>query len=142
MCYVFEEVVMESLRPRGAIEYLEILWRKKLLIFLVAASMLIAASLTIRRIPNYYESRSLILISNQANDDHLLSGTPLSALMQQMTSRVNLTAIIHRHNLYRQASGQAPDLDTAAARLQKDIKLDIKMGNSYPSAPESVTISY
>ena len=133
---------MGSTRARGVIEYLEILWQKKLLICLVAASMLIATSLIIRRIPNLYESRSLIVISNQANDDQLVSGTPLSALMQQMTSRGNLTAIIHRHNLYPQASGRPSDPDAAVARLQKDIKLDIKMGNYYPSAPESLTISY
>ena len=56
---------MEILRPRGLFEYLEILWRKKLLIFLVAASVSIATLLIIRRIPNLYESRSLIVISNQ-----------------------------------------------------------------------------
>src|SRR5215510_13862339 len=54
------EVVMEILRPRGLFEYFEILWRKKLLIFLVSASMSIAAMLIIRRIPNIYESHASI----------------------------------------------------------------------------------
>jgi uncharacterized protein involved in exopolysaccharide biosynthesis len=142
MHLVLEGVVMEGMRTRSVIEYLEILWRKKLLIFLVAASMLIATSLIIRRIPNIYESRSLIVISSQANDDQLLPGTPLSALTQQMTSRGNMTSIIQRFDLYRQASGQATDPDAAVARLRKDIKVDIKMGAYYPSAPESLTISY
>jgi hypothetical protein len=43
---------MESLRPRGVFEYLEILWRKKLLIVLAAAPVLIATTLVIRGIPN------------------------------------------------------------------------------------------
>src|SRR5215470_16762501 len=133
---------MESLRPRGAIEYLEILWRKKLLIFLVSASVLIATLLIIRRIPNLYESRSLIVISGHANDDQPLPGMLFASLTQQITSRGNLAAIIHRYDLYRKDSGLAPDLDAAVARLRKDIKLDIKMRNYYPDAPESLAISY
>ncbi|HKQ75632.1 MAG TPA: hypothetical protein VJ810_18180 [Blastocatellia bacterium] len=132
---------MESLRPRGVIEYLEILWRKKLLIFLVAASVLVATSLIIRRIPNVYESRSLIVISNDANEN-LPPGTPLAALIQQMFSRGNLTTISRRYDLYRQASGESPDADAAVGRLRKEIKLDIKMRNYYPDAPESMTVSY
>src|SRR5215510_1715470 len=142
MCYVFEEVVMESLRPRGVIEYLEILWRKKLLIFFVSASVMTATILIIRRIPNIYESRSLIVISGQANDDQLPPSTTFAAVTQQMTGRGNLAAIIHRYGLYRQASGKASDPDAAIARLRKEIKLDIKMRNYYPDAPESLAISY
>src|SRR5262249_36294923 len=60
----------------------------------------------------------------------------------QMTGRGNLAAIIHRYGLYRPASGKASDPDAAIARLRKEIKLDIKMRNYYPDAPESLTISY
>jgi uncharacterized protein involved in exopolysaccharide biosynthesis len=133
---------METLRPRGVFEYLEILWRKKLLIFLVAASVLSATLLIIRRIPNLYESRSLIVISGQANDDQSPQGAPLAALTQQMVSLGNLTAIVRRYNLYPPASGKAPDLEMAVARLRRDIKSEIKMRNYYPDAPESLTISY
>src|SRR5215470_7900290 len=101
---------MVSLRPRGVFEYLEILWRKKLLIFLVSASALISILLVIRRIPSLYESRSLIVISGQANDDQLVPGTPLAALTQQMTSQGNLSAIVRRYDLYRQAPGKPVDL--------------------------------
>jgi uncharacterized protein involved in exopolysaccharide biosynthesis len=133
---------MESLRPRGVIEYLGMLWRKKSLIFLVSASVLIATLLIIRRIPNLYESRSLIAISGQANDDQPPPVTLFASLTQQITSRGNLAAIIRRYDLYRKDSGQAPDLDAAVARLRKEIKLDIKMRNYYPEAPESLAISY
>src|SRR5215468_872050 len=132
---------MESLRPLGAIEYLEIFWRKKLLIFFVSASMMTATIMIIRRIPNIYESRSLIVISGQANDDQLPPSTTFAAVTQQMTGRGNLAAIIHRYGLYRPASGKASDPDAAIARLRKEIKLDIKMRNYYPDAPESLAIS-
>src|SRR5215813_12556370 len=133
---------MESLRPRGVIEYLDILWSKKLLIILVTASMMTATFLIIRRIPNLYESRSLIVISVQASEDQSLPSAQFAALTQQMTSRGNLAAIIRHYDLYRQASGQPSDSDAAVARLRKEIKLDIKMRNYYPEAPESLAISY
>ncbi|HKQ79258.1 MAG TPA: Wzz/FepE/Etk N-terminal domain-containing protein [Blastocatellia bacterium] len=133
---------MESLRPRGLVEYLEIIWRGKLLIFLVAASILIAAFLVIRRIPNVYESRSSIVISKQANEDSMLPGASLAALTQKMTSRGNLAAIIDRYGLYRHLPGQVFDADAAVERLRKEIKLDVKMRNYYPDAPEALTVSY
>ena len=135
---------MEILRPRGLFEYFEILWRKKLLIFLVAASVSIAAYLIIRRIPNFYESQASIVISNQGNgnNDRPLSVPTLTALLQQMISQGNLTAIIRRHDLYHQTPGRSPDPNVAAERLRKEIKTDIKMRNYYPDAPESLTISY
>lgn len=135
---------MEILRPRGLSEYLGILWRKKLLILLVAASVSIATFLIIRRIPNVYESHALIVISNQGNgnNDPSLSSPPLSALTQRMTSQGNLTEIIHRYDLYHQTPGVAPNPGAAVERLRKAIKIDIKMRNYYPDAPESLTISY
>src|SRR5262245_45820962 len=136
---------MESLRPRGLIEYFEIFWRKKLLIFLVAAPVVIAAHLVIRRIPNAYESRALIVISNQGNgnDDRLLPGASLAALTQQMTSYGNLAAIIRPHDLdHQDAGGRIPDLNSQVERMRKAVKFDIKSRNYYPEAPESLTISY
>jgi uncharacterized protein involved in exopolysaccharide biosynthesis len=133
---------MEILRPRGLLEYLRILWRKKLLIFLVAAPMIIATSQIIRRIPNVYESHALIVISNQGNNDRLPSSPSLSALTQQMTSQGNLTAIVRRYNLYNQIPGRVPDPSGAVDRLRRSVKIDINMRNYYPDAPESLKISY
>ena len=134
---------MESLRPRGLFEYLGILWRKTLLILLVAASLSIATFLIIRRIPNVYESHALIVISNQGNgnNDPSLSSPPLSALTQRMTSQGNLAEIVRRYNLY-QTPGVAPNLEATVERLRKAVKIDIKMRNYYPDAPESLTVSY
>jgi uncharacterized protein involved in exopolysaccharide biosynthesis len=135
---------MEILRPRGLFEYFEILWRKKLLIFLVAASVSIAAFLIIRRIPNFYESQASIVISNQGNgnDDRLLSNPSFAALTQRMTSQGNLAAIVRRYDLYHQTPGRDPDPNVAVERLRRSVKIDIKIRNYYPEAPESLTIGY
>ncbi|MCI0556942.1 MAG: hypothetical protein MN733_00480, partial [Nitrososphaera sp.] len=133
---------MESLRPRGLVEYLEILWGKKLLIFLVTGSVLIATVLVIRRIPNLYESSAVMVISDQGDDGRLLQRESLAILTQQMTSYGNLTAIIRRYGLYRLASGSSLAPDVAVDQLRKEVKYDIKMRNYYPDAPESLTIRY
>jgi uncharacterized protein involved in exopolysaccharide biosynthesis len=135
---------MEILRPRDLFEYLGILWRKTLLILLVAASVSIATFLIIRRIPNVYESHALIVISNQGNgnNDPSLSSPPLSALTERMTSHGNLTEIARRYDLYHQTPGAVSDPSVVAERLRKAIKIDIKMRNYYPDAPEALTISY
>src|SRR5262249_55301380 len=82
------------------------------------------------------------VISGQANEDQSLPSAQFASLTQQMTSRGNLAAIVRRYDLYRQASGQPSDPDAAVAHLRKEIKLDIKMRNYYPEAPESLAISY
>jgi protein tyrosine kinase modulator len=135
---------MAIMRPRGLFEYLGILWRKKLLIVLVAASVSIATFLIIRRIPNVYESHALIVISNQSNgnNDPSLSGPPLSALTQRMTSQGNLTEIVRRYALYPQTPGVVTDPGATVERLRKAVKIDVKMRNYYPDGPESLTISY
>jgi uncharacterized protein involved in exopolysaccharide biosynthesis len=135
---------MAILRPRGLFEYLGILWRKKLLILLVAASVSIATFLIIKRIPNVYESHALIVIANQGNgnNDPSLSSPPLSALTQRMTSQGNLTEIVRHYDLYPQTPGVAPNPGAAVERLRKTIKIEIKMRNYYPDGPESLTIGY
>jgi uncharacterized protein involved in exopolysaccharide biosynthesis len=134
---------MEFMRPRGPFEYLGILWRKKLLIVAVAASVSIATSQIIRRIPNVYESHALIAVSNQGNGN---DGSPLvpslSTLTQRMTSQVNLTEIVRRYDLYNRTPGVVYDPDVAVERLRRSVKVDIKMRNYYPDAPESLTVSY
>src|SRR5262244_1901136 len=135
---------MEIMRPRGPLEYLGILWRKKLLILLVAASMSTATLQIVRRIPNVYESHALIVISNQGNgnDDRSPSSPPLAALTQRMTSQGNLTEIVRSYDLYHETPGVAPDPGVAVERLRRGVKIDVKMRNYYPDAPESLTISY
>src|SRR5262249_39147379 len=103
-----------------------------------------ATSQIVRRIPNIYESHASIVISNQGNgnDDRLPSSPPLTALTQRMTSQVNLTEIVRSYDLYRQTPEGVSDPSVAVERLRRGVKIDVKMRNYYPDAPESLTISY
>jgi uncharacterized protein involved in exopolysaccharide biosynthesis len=59
-----------------------------------------------------------------------------------MTSQGNLTEIVNRYDLYHQSHGLVSDPSVAVERLRRSVKIDIKMRNYYPDAPESLTISY
>ncbi len=46
---------MNSLRPRSLSEYAGIFWRRKMLIAVTAAVVLMGAMIAIKRLPNLYE---------------------------------------------------------------------------------------
>jgi uncharacterized protein involved in exopolysaccharide biosynthesis len=120
------------------VEYLTILWRKKLLIILVAAGMLKATFVVINGLPDFYESRVLILVFGLPSDEAQASGAQIAAVTQQLLSRASLEALVRRYHLNR-AKESAED---AVQRLRKDIKLETKLRDYYPQVPESISITY
>lgn len=127
---------MGSIRPRKATELLAILWRRKAVIILVAAAMLLATILIVRTLPNLYESRGLVVVSNQSSDALVVSAQ-IAAVTQQITSQTQLEQIINKYPVYP-SSG----MDEASSRLRKAIKTDTKYRGYYPDGPESFTVSY
>lgn len=133
---------MAIYRTRSIPEYLQVLWRRKLLIFLMASVMLISTLLVIAGIPNVYESRALVVISGQQTDDRQereRNGAHIASMTEQLTSRSTLETFVARHNLY----GAATDSDTAIEQMRKDFKFETKLRTDiYPRTPQSFTIAY
>jgi uncharacterized protein involved in exopolysaccharide biosynthesis len=127
-----------QLRPRKIGDYLEICWRRKRTLFLMALVMLIATYFIIKRIPALYESRSMIVVTTLALPEDFTKTTSFASVMQQLTSRGNLASLVQRHKLYPQLK----DLDVAIGKLSKDVKIDVKMRGYYPDGPESVSLTY
>lgn len=129
---------MASLRPRRLTECGALLWRRKLLMLLVAAGMLAATFPLIRRLPNLYESRALILVVGQQLDDAQAGGGQITGVTQQLLSRASLAALVQRYQL-----NHAPeDTEAAAQRVRKEIKLETKLRDYYPQVPDSISLSY
>ncbi len=129
---------MESLRPRRLTEFLEILWRRKKLIALMVVAVLIATYLVIRRVPNLYESRALVVVNLRNDDQGAAQNGRFSALQQELTSRATLATLVRRHGLYPKAK----DTEEAMGILQKAIKTETKLRGYYPETPESISINY
>jgi len=128
---------MINIRPRRITEYLEILWRRKMLFVLMTSALLISTIYIVRRVPNLYESRASVVITAPTTDERLVQAVPYNLLTQQLTSRSNLQQLLDRYSLYPDEKDQ----DTAIKKLEKAIKIDTKMRN-FPETPDSVTISF
>lgn len=133
---------MESLRPRRVSEFVEIFWRKKKLLFLMMLVMLIATGVVISRIPNKFESSSMIVIGKQATDDQRSQLAPrFSALIDQISSRDNLIELNKKYNLYPEL-GPKGDPSRAFQKDLRDLKTTTKIREFYPQVPESVKVIY
>lgn len=110
------------------------------MIFLMGAVMLIATYLLIKRVPNLYESRALVIVTHvpSSGEDPLAQGAPIATVMQYLTSRGNLALVARRHKLYPKIK----DFDDVIAKLQKEIKLEVKNRGYFPDGPESVTVTF
>jgi uncharacterized protein involved in exopolysaccharide biosynthesis len=129
---------MGSVRPRALAEYLSLIWHRKLLIILIAAIVLKAAFTIIDKLPEIYESRAALVVTARPSDDPQVIGTQIVAVTQQVKSRVWLEPLIRRHQLSRPGEG----IDDTVGRLGREIRLETRLREYYPQAPESVSIAW
>jgi uncharacterized protein involved in exopolysaccharide biosynthesis len=128
---------MINIRPRRISEYLEILWRRKMLFVLMTGAVLISTLYIVRRVPNLYESKASVVVTAPITDERLVQAVPFNLLLQQLRSRSNLEHLLERYNLYPDIKDQS----LAIKKLDKAITIDPKM-RAFPETPDSVTISF
>lgn len=129
---------MKSLRPRTIIEYLQMLWRRKLLIIVFAAAAMVAAYNAMAPIRNVFEASALVAISTQSNDEASTVDVQIAAVNQNLLSRANLETLVRRYNLY----GDKKEMNAAIEMLRRDLKVDTKLRDYYPQFPIAFTITY
>lgn len=129
---------MASFRPRSLGDFSAILWRRKGLLLLVAAAMLQASWLVIKKLPDLYESRAQLAILTKPSDETQSLAAQLAALSQRAVSRESLEPLIKTYKLNKGDE----DLEATATRLRKEIKVDTKLRQFYPEFPETILISY
>jgi uncharacterized protein involved in exopolysaccharide biosynthesis len=126
---------MENFRSRTFTEYVQVIWRRKLLIFLISAGMMLSTYFVINGLPNVYESRATVVISGQLNERQAVNAR-VSAATEQMTSRAFLEPILERHSPYGARSG---NLDAAIGQIRQNIKIDTFHRSDFP---ERLAIAY
>ena len=127
---------MSTFRPRSAVEYLNIIWRRKLLFFLAIAVMLGAALVVIGRIPDQYQSSSSVVVAGKEIDRHTVAAR-VATVTQRINSRSFLQPLIEEHNLYPDMPADA--MEGKVRRMRRDIKVDTKYRGDNP---EMVTVNY
>ncbi|MDX2045131.1 MAG: hypothetical protein SF097_28240 [Acidobacteriota bacterium] len=129
---------MANLRPRNISEYWQMLWRRKFLIFLFAAAMMIATYTAIAPIPNVYEAKSLVAITIHSSEERETVDVQVAAVNQYLLSRTNLEPIVRKYKVY----GENADIENAIGELKRNTTVETKLRDYYPQFPISFTITY
>ena len=128
---------MSSYRPRTLPEYLQVIWSRKWLLFLIVAVMLISTFVVINRIPDQYQSTASVVVAGNQEDRQAVSAR-VATVTERINSRSFLEPLIARYGLYsKQVAAGA--IDAAVSGMRRDIKVDTKYRNEMP---ETVSVTY
>lgn len=120
-------------RQRTLSEYAEMLWRRKWLIVLPAVAVTLAVAWVVWRLPNTYESKTLLTVRPASISTSVvpqLSDSDLSIRInnigQEVVSRTSLEPLITRYDLYAVERQRGEPMDVLVERMRtKDINIQI-----------------
>ena len=119
-------------RQRTPAEYLKILRRRKWLIILPAVAVLVASSYAIYKLPNVYQSSTLIVVKQSTLPQSVVPmGTEeamtrqLAGITQVVTSRSSLEPLIDKYELYKVERMRGEPMESIFQMISSDIKVDV-----------------
>ena len=119
-------------RQRTPAEYLKILRRRKWLIILPVIAVGIAASYAIFRLPDVYQSRTLIVVKPSTLPQSVIPMSTEEALTRQLasitqvvTSRSQLEPLVDKYKLYEIERRRGEAMESIISMVQGDIKVDV-----------------
>lgn len=119
-------------RQRKPGEYARIVWNRKWLIILPAVAIAAAVTLVVWRLPNVYESTTLLVVKPPTIPSGLvptLSDVDLSMrinnISQMVMSRSSLEPLILKHDLYRAERAGGEPMESLVDRMKHDISVDV-----------------
>src|SRR5438128_12378377 len=96
-------------RQRTPGEYLAIIWKRKWVIILPTIAIAAAVALVVMRLPNVYESSTLIVVKPSTISEAIVPTMSedmltrqLTSISQVVTSRSSLQPLIEKYDLYAQ----------------------------------------
>ena len=120
-------------RQRTPGEYARILWRRKWMIALPAFAIAFAVAIVVWRLPNVYESTTLLTVRPasistsvvpQLSDNDLT--IRINNIGQEVVSRTSLEPLIERYNLYQAERRRGEPMDVLVERMRtRDINVQI-----------------
>lgn len=119
-------------RQRTPSEYLKILSRRKWLIILPAIAITAAVSWVVYRLPNIYESETLIVVKPSTLPTSVVPTVTEDSLTRQLTSitqvvssRSSLEPLVLKYNLYASERGRGEPIETVIDSMRRDIKVEV-----------------
>lgn len=119
-------------RQRTPGEYLKILSRRKWLIILPVIAVATAVAWVVYRLPDVYESATLIVVKSSSlpdgviptvNEDNLTR--QLSSITQVVTSRSSLEPLVDKYELYRRERERGEPMEAVIGMMRRDIRVDV-----------------
>lgn len=120
-------------RQRTPGELARMVWRRKWLIVLPTAAVAVAVAYVVWRLPNVYESTTLLTVKPAAIAGGIvtqLSDTDLTLrinnITQDVTSRSSLEPLIQRYELYARERARGASMDELVERMRtRDLKITL-----------------
>lgn len=119
-------------RQRKPGEYLKILRRRKWLLILPAIAITTAVAWVVYRLPNVYQSTTLIVVRPSTlpmgvvpiiNEDSLTR--QLTSITQVVTSRSSLEPLVDKYELYRAERARGEAMETVIGMMRQDINVEV-----------------
>lgn len=119
-------------RQRKPGEYAKIIWKRKWLIILPAFAVASAVALVVYRLPDVYESSTLIVVKPSTlpsatvptmGEDTITR--QLSSIAQVVTSRSSLEPLVTKYDIYRAERARGEPMELIIEKIRKDIKVEI-----------------
>jgi polysaccharide biosynthesis transport protein len=119
-------------RQRTPGEYAKILWKRKWLIVLPAVVVATAVGWVVYRLPNVYESSTLIVVKPSTLPNSVVpTGTEesltrqLTSIAQVVTSRSSLEPLIEKYGLYSSERMRGEPMEAVIAAMRENIKVEV-----------------
>ena len=119
-------------RQRTPGEYARIIWKRKWLILLPMLAIASAITWVVLRLPDVYESSTLIVVRPSAIPDAVVPAASeetltrqLTSISQYVTSRSSLQPLIEKYRLYEVERGRGEPMEFIIDRMHRDIKVEL-----------------
>lgn len=119
-------------RQRKPSEYLKILRRRKWLLILPVLAVTTAVAYVVYRLPNVYESETLIVVRPSNLPTSVVTGVSedsmtrqLTAINQVVTSRSSLEPLVEKYDLYRVERARGEAMETVIETMRDNIRVAV-----------------
>src|SRR6266699_2827950 len=123
-------------RPRKVSEYFDIVRKRKWLILLPMIAVGLAISYVVYRLPDIYESTTLIVVKPSTLPNSVVPTIEeetltreLTSISQVVTSRSSLQPLMEKYDLYKEERRRGEPMELLIDGMRKQIKVEVNTSN-------------
>lgn len=124
-------------RQRTPGEYLQLAWKRRWLIILPAVAIFTAVAWVVWRLPNVYESTTLLIVKPPTISPNIVPtlsdydlGLRINNISQRVQSRSVLEPLILKYDLYQAERRNGEPMELTVERMRKDITTEVDKGRN------------